>query len=396
MLESEFPYEDSKQALIELRSVFKDHHDTLNNFIPSSDPATVLQACRVALVALYRYLPVLGFILRSTNVRNAFEVFGPFVRLCGDILEPDVEPAKRATRLLLSSEWDYSPFIFQNLGVLSNFVLIGLPAPESANPLLLPVAGHELGHSIWVKRSCRASFQGPVAAEVSDAIEGRLTEFNTTFGLSIKPGTVMTDLSAIESWIPAAQWCLAQCEETFCDFVGIRIFGESYLKAFAYLLAPSFGTRSKNYPSMAARTTNLLKAAGDLGVSCPPDYAELFENEPSPKLSSSDKFRLDIADRALDRLVPILLAEARQFIDSAKIPDRNAAEVDRILDRFAQVVPAARCASVADILSAAWKAQEDATFWAAETGIQQRKDEVLKELALKNLEVFEIEQMQRT
>lgn len=393
MIESEFPYEDSRQALHEIQAFFKSHEDTLQSLAPSSDPATVAQACRVSLLAIYKYLPILGFILRSTNVRNAFEVFGPFVRLCGDILEPGIEPRKRATRLLLSSEWDYSPFIFQNLGVLPDFVLIGLPAPESANPLLLPVAGHELGHSIWAKQSFGPKFHGPVAAELSSAIESKLPEFNATFGLTTKPGSVDADLTAIEAWIPAAQWCLSQCEETFCDFVGLRIFGESYLKAFAYLLAPSFGTRSKTYPSMAARTTNLMNAATELKVAFPPDYAQLFENESAPKLSKADKFRLDISDRALEKLIPVLLTEAKQFIDTAKIPDRNSEDINRILQRFALVVPAEQCASVADVLNAGWMAQEDADFWKDEAGIQQRKNDVLKELVLKNLELFEIEQM---
>ena len=33
--------------------------------------------CGEALLGLFSYLPLLGFILRSTNVRNAFEVYGP-------------------------------------------------------------------------------------------------------------------------------------------------------------------------------------------------------------------------------------------------------------------------------------------------------------------------------
>ena len=37
----------------------------------------------------------------------------------------------------------------------------------------------------------------------------------------------------------AIEWCKSQAEETFCDFVGLRLFGASYLKAFSYLASPS-------------------------------------------------------------------------------------------------------------------------------------------------------------
>ena len=71
------------------------------------------------------------------------------------------DPANRETRLILSSEWDYSPFMYDQITDLPSFVFIGLPACESANPLLLPLAGHELGHSVWVKNDSRNGVQVP-------------------------------------------------------------------------------------------------------------------------------------------------------------------------------------------------------------------------------------------
>src|SRR5207247_1253486 len=95
-------------------------------------PDVSKQACRLTLDDLFTYLPFLGFILRSTNVRNAFEFLGPFRRLAGEVLEPQVTPDKRETKLLFSSEWDYTPFTYFSVPQLRRYVLIGLPAPESA------------------------------------------------------------------------------------------------------------------------------------------------------------------------------------------------------------------------------------------------------------------------
>ena len=42
----------------------------------------------------------------------------------------------------------------------------------------------------------------------------------------------------VQFWEQAVAWCLRQAEESFCDFIGVRLFHLSYLDAFAYLLSP--------------------------------------------------------------------------------------------------------------------------------------------------------------
>ena len=158
LAEDEFPYRASKDLLDELSKLFRLKLTRLESLGPKSDPDTVKHACGLALGALFDYLPLLGFVRRSTNVRNAFEVFGPLLRLARDVLEPSVPKPDRKARLVLSSEWDYSPFIYPDVPELPGFVLIGLPAPESSNPLLVPLAGHELGHSLWSKLDSQGSW----------------------------------------------------------------------------------------------------------------------------------------------------------------------------------------------------------------------------------------------
>jgi hypothetical protein len=76
-------------------------------------------------------------------VRNAFELLDPLQSIVDEVLQGRPE-------LLLSSEWDYVPFAYpQSLDDLRSFVLIGLPASEAASALLLPLAGHEIGHAVW-------------------------------------------------------------------------------------------------------------------------------------------------------------------------------------------------------------------------------------------------------
>ncbi len=128
--QSEFPYPHPRDALDLLEERFKHHIDLLQR-TPSTAPASVINnQCSVSLYDLHIFTPILGFILRSTNVRNAFEVYDPLLRLAQTILVAD-------TRLILSSEWEYSPYVYRSMTLLRGFVLIGLPAPESSNPLLV-------------------------------------------------------------------------------------------------------------------------------------------------------------------------------------------------------------------------------------------------------------------
>src|SRR5438876_11170748 len=110
--ESDFPYAHSNSALLELKQYFSDQLTVLGSLDPNSDPGVVRQHCALILGDFFAYLPLLGFILRSTNVRNAFETFRPLLRLARQVLEPDTVEANRSTKLLISSEWDYSPLTY--------------------------------------------------------------------------------------------------------------------------------------------------------------------------------------------------------------------------------------------------------------------------------------------
>lgn len=394
LAEVEFPYWHSRAVVDQLQVLFNTKLTRLNAFAATSHPSVVAQECRITLIALYQYLPLLGFVLRSTNVRNAFEVFGPFLRMAGDILEPGVDRKSRQTKLLLSSEWWYSPLTYRPMSDLPNFIFIGLPAPESSNPLLLPLAGHELGHSVWARYKLSQSFNARVEDEVVKAIQARFADYQKLFGIGITPADLTTNLFARETWRLAAEWCLSQAEESFCDFIGIRIFGASYLHAFAYLLAPSFGTRAIEYPGIETRVQNLVNAATQFGVSYSALFPTLFDHDALPTLSDADTFRLEIADRALAQLVGDLLVEADSRVTTAGIISSTDAEAMKVLKRIRQVVPAEECKTIADILNGAWLASEDPDLWKQYPGMADRKLSVLKELVLKNLEIFEIEQIQ--
>src|ERR1700733_2146910 len=142
--DSEFPHPDPQEALDLLRKLFDGDIDRIAKAVAGGVEATKVAACAQASSHIARFLPILGFCLRSTNVRNSFELFVPLLQLARQLL------GRRDAKLILSSEWEFSPFTYPPVfSQLPNFVLIGLPASESGNALIIPLSGHELGHSVW-------------------------------------------------------------------------------------------------------------------------------------------------------------------------------------------------------------------------------------------------------
>src|SRR3546814_13427221 len=68
---------------------------------------------------------------------NAFEMHFPLKRLVETAVSPDA-------RLIMSSEWKFAPFTYpMTLDWLPGFALVGGPAPESDNVLIVPLARSE-------------------------------------------------------------------------------------------------------------------------------------------------------------------------------------------------------------------------------------------------------------
>lgn len=139
--DSDFPHTDSEVVLDRFKSIFLSRKIRLENIIDNNSEIDVAFGfCSESLVTLELLHPLLGNILRSTDIRNSFEVYRPLLNLFRKLIGPEII-------LILSSEWDYSPFVLNQILEMPNVAMIGLPASEAGNPLLIPLAGHELGHT---------------------------------------------------------------------------------------------------------------------------------------------------------------------------------------------------------------------------------------------------------
>ncbi len=363
---SEFPYSDSLDALCRVDRLFKNTLKLLS--ATDVDPEYLRQLCSISLRQLFIYLPKLGFILRSTNVRNAFEIFGPLRNIAKIILGQEI-------KLLLSSEWTYSPKIYHEIKALPGFVLIGLPASESSNPLLIPLCGHELGHAVWArsKGELENIIKNIFYEKAPEYIKNNWDKYSQFFPSIDKPDKglshnifTFTNLFLLRT----SELLLKQSEECFCDFIGLKIYGTSFLHAFAYLCAPCLSSpRPTTYPKLVKRVNYIVKAAEAYEFEVPKSYEKMFENRTEPQLSTTDKLRLSISDYMLDEIAKKLISKAEDIISKTNISRPNHDESERIYKRFELVVPTSQCKSLPDILNAAWQAYLNKDLWKEISGV---------------------------
>ena len=192
---------------------------------------------------------------------------------------------------------------------------------------------------------------------------------------------------------------MSQCEETFCDFIGLLLFRESYLHAFAYLLAPGLlGIRSEYYPKMLDRVAALQKASQLHGISVPNTYSSLFENGEEPS-NAATRLLLTISDEATKRMIEQLCTDAATFLQERGMPAYSVEEKQRIAQSFSMGAPATAPTSLCDIVNAAWVFFRDGMReWEKRYpkiyADPRRREQMLNDLVFKSIEVLEINEIQ--
>jgi hypothetical protein len=392
LAEDDFPHTDSEDTLRFVESQFLEIRETLEHLDPGlHDQHTIRANCRSALDAVFEYLPVLGFVARSTDVVGALELHRPLHRIVKRAVGSDAH-------LLLTSDWEYSPYTYLHHRLIQEgFVLVGLPASEAGNGLIVPLAGHEIGHNVWHANELNAHFDPIVTTALIADIKGpRFKEFVGHFG-PIDPSQI-DDLIGRPIWSPAYVWTMSQCQELFCDFVGLLLFRESYLHAFEYLLSPGGGARDPNYPSMRSRARHLLNAARRRGIPLEDGYVDSFDEELSDA-TEKDAFLLLLSDAAREALVDQLMSMAEQKLAHCECDAHSDEEKRRVVSAFTRGSPVSGGVKLLNLVNAAWAIEADGIhIWDQEyPQLAKNPDErarVLNELFLKSLEVLEIEQLQ--
>jgi hypothetical protein len=387
ILLSDFPHAASESALNLFRRFFEEQLARISRAGTSSDRALLESTCTTTNQRIYQYLPILGLLLRSTNTRNSFEAYYAFVEIARALIGP-------GANVIFSSEWDFSPLTYpMTVSVLPDYVLLGMPSSESSNALILPLAGHELGHSVWSNEQLENKFAASVQDEAREHLKTNWPTFVLAFPehSNIQPTDDELTNNMFLNFVISnvIQIALSQIEEIFCDGVGAHLFGQSYALAFHYLLAPSLGGgRSTEYPTMQNRANFIATLGGaDLTKHGFADFKSEF-SDPILTMPPRETFISDTADAIGIKLASAMYSEAHSIVMSkAKDFAAEPGAQPRILNRFVKGLPVREPRSLSDIVNAGW-----AYFQSEAPTFQENERELVEwisELVLKSIEVLE-------
>jgi hypothetical protein len=425
----DFAYPDVYKAIDIIEKKIADHVDKLKPPFPNRRDLKAA-ICLEALADAHVYLPFLGVIVRSAAVRNAFEMYGPIRTMVQKLFAPintgaEAVPLTLNTdvRLILSSGWDYTSLTFRRDPLLSDFIFLILPSSEASNPLLIPLAGHEFGHAVWEREGLGEPDAIPdqLSIELTKYVQSHSSDFPDSTSLqSLKPEEAREQLETDSKYkfyySEACRRLTRQAEELFCDFVGLYLFGESFVHAFTYFLSPDFPLeRSLKYPTVKTRIDQLFVASQQFeqhwnngNYDLPADIIDEFEEKPSaiyvhsPKQQSVEPNPWQNAvDYVAEHSVSTLVGKIIEFGNRQgwqSLRTFSTTKRNEIRDKaFYWAVPAEHCESLPNILNAAWDVERSQNFWDHLTTLysipeEQRNDwrrDVLRELVLKNIEVLE-------
>jgi hypothetical protein len=390
-LDGDYPHVDSRKALERIAEVFAADRLRLQGVDENDDPNVVLGYCRQANINIVRLHPFLGMLIRSSNLRNAFEIYFPLKILSAEAVESD------DTCVVLGSEWLFSPFTYPTaLKELPEFIFIGVPASECQNPLIMPISGHELGHVVWQRRGAKKEFDQAILAEVVSTYQNNWNRFVSLFGPKFDVSKLETDMFLRRIWTQSYKLASRQLEEIFCDYLGIYIFGRSFLYSFRYLLSPSLGQyRPVNYPALRNRVRYLEHLASLYGIDAAEGFNAASFSDSPPTLSPSDQFVVDMADTVTEKLYGKLVGVVDKYHGSAEHFSQGAAEEERLHESLKKLVPPTPVTSIAALLNAAWDLRLSIADWHILPGIENdqrrtvEKLRVLRDLVLKGMEVYE-------
>lgn len=349
IISSEHPNLDSKDAVVNLKSqveILKRKLDGYNQYPENLKNALLRQTN----FTILQTMDLLGFIVRSTTTRNLFELYYPFREVARALVGGDV-------KLIISSDWQFSPFTYPfGLEELPNYVLIGLPAFESENVLVFPTAGHELGHTVWMARNFASSFGDDIEDQIYLAYEAQRDRFERVFA---QKGVDLRNDMFAQPWIrKSISYATRQLEELFCDAIGYLIFGNSYIFAFDYLIAPTIvGRRSGEYPASKTRIEYLQNFAVGLGVEPPALSHRFVEDKLSGHLASD--FTIEMADIAVSKICLNVFQSATAYVHKHLPNCFDQTKIESISASFQMGRPVGESLSLGNLLNAAWDLYND-------------------------------------
>jgi len=226
--------------------------------------------------------------------------------------------------------------------------------------------------------------------KLTSAYGNHWAEFQKIFKTMEPKEKLLSDLFLLNVWTQSYRLALRQTEELFCDAIGLRLFGESFLYSFIYLIAPNLGERAPHYPTLTARVSILNSASVRFGIKGPPDFGSYFSDS-SKGVSAQDAFVLRMADEASNSMINELITAIENHVAQSDLTLPSNEERDRLVKHFCALSPGLSIKSLGDIVNAGWHIRLNWSLWDKFRFEPETKYEILNDLVFKTMEVMEFE-----
>lgn len=263
-----------------------------------------------------------------------------------------------------------------------------MPASEAARALLVPLAGYELGHAVWRNRGIGSGAHADLQRRCVNLYTEHKTKFEKHFP-DYDPNEMFYKEILPEAIALSVEYAVFQAEELFCDMFAYAIFGESYLYAFSYILAPGSGRLpGSKYPSYKTRISVLRNIAEAEGVMLP-DMASLEFIDESPRGDLQERFIVNMAEESVEVVIDSLWDTVIKLISDGAVGRPNTNIANGHLQEFRLGIPAHKPSCLGDIINAGWMYYKEAQK--TEAAGERLADEIdkLNEMILKTVEVLE-------
>jgi hypothetical protein len=293
-------------------------------------------------------------------------------------------------QLILSSEWDYVPFAYpQSLENLKSFILIGLPASEAASALLMPVAGHELGHAVWRNRGIGGGLQQTLQSKCQAHyhLPDRMAEFRKRFTDYSENDLVRKELLP-DAISESAAYASYQAEELFSDLFAYACFGPSYLRAFAYLLAPGEDTSDAKYPTNSTRVAVIRRMAAGENITLP-EFSALGFKTDARRGDARHQFIVSQAEAAVADVTDELWTIVLTIVERAPLKRPDKTHADDHLNNLKVGIPSPKIECVGNVINAGWQRYDEIVEDAKDPKELSDRLSLLNDILLKTIEVFE-------
>lgn len=378
-----FPLESSTSALDRLLTYYEKCKNDLEAWNSATDQSKINSLIQAVLGPLSSDHTILGFINRSANARNPFELKGPFESLARKFLDPNF-------KVLLSSEWNYSPHVLDldasSTHALREYLLFGFPVSDANNPFIAPIFGHEIGHPLWRIRDMFGFFSPWAVMETNKALPELEEKLSTALSSKSHP-TPTIDPNQLAIIV------ISKVAELFCDAIGQAIFGPSFLAAVGSFSASFVSNlRSRSHPPDATRIKFLKRLSGEFHQEIIIDWERHFP-EPRPAVSYEDHV-LEISDGIAEKSEDLIIERVKEIVvkpfdqrppGGDKWPDIHA--INNVIEEFKAFAPPGEAVSLPVILNAGWRFRQ-AGYPGWDQSIPDGKKLIgLQELILKSCEI---------